>query len=299
MIAVADRRSPGQVGRHARLELVFAGRNGRTVLAHAYAEPPYRVLPGFDHPLGLHVIVASSAPGVFGGDALEQSVVVEPGARVLLTSQSATQLHPDPCGRPASLRGHYVVGEGGTLRCDWEPLIPFAGAALDHQITIELADGARMTWMDAMMTGRAGRGERWRLSSLAHELRLVYDGTLEYLERYAIRPEGQADRLRQGSGQSRQTGSDAPAAAAAAEAGQRLLTSPWIAGDADYFATAILKGAAPARDVAERLHLELGGVDGIEAAADALSDSLVVIRMLSASGAAFHRARQVIRHGFA
>ena len=44
-----DRRGRPTVGRHARLELVFSMRRGRTVLAHAYAEPPFRVgrvLPG-------------------------------------------------------------------------------------------------------------------------------------------------------------------------------------------------------------------------------------------------------------
>jgi urease accessory protein len=271
MIAVADRRAASQIGRHARLELVFTPRAGRTVLAHAYAEPPYRVVSGFDHPLGLHVIVASSAPGVFGGDALEQSVVVESGARVLLTSQSATQLHPHPSGRAADLRGRYVVADGGSLRCDWDALIPFAGAALAHQITIDLTGDARLTWMDATMAGRAGRGERWRLSGLEHELRLVHDGRLEYLERYLIRPEGPAGTFR------------------------GLLSSPWIAGTADYFGTAILNGGGDARERAERLHLELAALGDVEAAADALSDRLIVVRMLSGSGAAFRRARQAIR----
>lgn len=277
MIAIVDRRSVAQIGRHARLELVFAARCGRTVLAHAYAEPPYRVGPGFEHPLGLHVIVASSAPGVFGGDLLELSVVVEAGARVLLTSQSAAQLHPHPAGRPAVLRGGFVVHDGGSLRCDWDPLIPFAGAVLDHRIAIDLEGSARLTWMDATMAGRAGRGERWQLSALDHELRLVHNGKLEYLERYAIR-----------SGAATAEGPPTP--------GRHLLISPWIAGAADYFGTALVKGAGPARELAEQLHLELAAVEGIQAAADALSDSLAVVRMLSASGAAFHRARQLIRH---
>jgi len=278
MIAVADRRSPGQVGRDARLELVFAVRGGKTVLAHAYAEPPFRVLPGFDRPFGLHVIIASSAPGVFGADALDQSVIVESGARVLLTSQSAMQVHPHPCGRPARLRGRYVVKDGGALHCDWDLLIPFAGAALDHQVTIDLAGEARLTWMDATMAGRAGRGERWQMSSLVHELRLVHDGRLEYLERYAIRPDGPAEAGRH-----------------VATAGRHGLTATWIAGQADYFGTAIVKGVGPARAVAEQLHFELAAVADVEAAADALSDSLVVVRMLSASGAAFHRARDLVR----
>jgi urease accessory protein UreH len=287
MIEIADRRSAAQIGHHARLELVFAARGGRTVLIHAYAEPPYRVLPGFDHPLGLHVIVASSAPGVFGADALDQSVIVESGARVVLTSQSATQLHPHPSGQTARLRGRYTVHEGGSLRCDWDPLIPFAGAALEHQVTIDLAGDSRLMWMDGTMAGRAGRGERWRLSSLAHELRLVHDGTLEYLERYSIRPAADA-----GEGPA---ATFALRATAAKEAGRHDVSAPWIAGDADYFGTAIVKGAEPARDLAERLHLELAALDGIDAAADALNDSLIIIRMLSASGAAFHRARSLIR----
>jgi urease accessory protein len=274
MIAVADRRLSGQVGHHARLELVFAVRGGRTVLAHAYAEPPYRVVPGFDHPLGLHLIVASSAPGIFGGDALEQSVIVEPGARVLLTSQSATQLHPHRCGQPARVRGRYVVRDGATLRCDWDPLIPFADAALDHHVTIDLEGSARLMWMDATMAGRVGRGERWRMSSLAHELRLAQDGRLEYLERYTIRPASCEDPP---------------------EGGRHCVTAPWIAGDADYFGTAIVKGVSAAPEFAERLHFELAGVEGIQAAADALSDRLVVVRMMSVSGAAFHRARDVVR----
>jgi len=274
MIAVADRRSAGQIGRQARLELVFAARDGRTLLAHAYAEPPYRVLPGFDHPLGLHVIIASSAPGIFGADSFEQSIIVEAGARVLLTSQSATQLHPHPGGRPATLRGRYVVRGGGLLRCDWDPLIPFAGAALQHQVTIDLEGNARLMWMDATMAGRIGRGERWLLSGLAHELRVVHDGTLEYLERYVIRP--------------------AADAAGPSAGGHGAVTAPWMAGDASYFGTAIAKGALAA-GVAERLHVELAGIDGIDAAANALNDSLIVVRLLSASGAAFHRARQIVR----
>jgi urease accessory protein len=265
MMAVADRRTAAQIGHHARLELVFTMRGGRTVLAHAYAEPPYRVMPGFDHPCGLHLIVVSSAPGVFGGDMLEQSVIVESGARVLLTSQSATQLHPHPSGRAAGLRGRYVVGDGGSLRCDWDPLIPFAGATLAHQVTIDLTGDARLMWMDATMAGRAGRGERWQLSGLEHELRLVHDGRLEYLERYALRP------------------------------AINDLSARWIAGGADYLGTALVRSATPAADLAEQLHAELAAVAGIDAAADALSERLVIVRLLSASGAAFHRARQLIR----
>src|SRR5205814_9441760 len=111
--------------------------------------------------------------------------------------------------------------------------------------TLDVAGAGRLMWMDATMTGRAGRGERWRLSALDHELRLVHDGTLDYLERYRIRPETNA--------------CDGPA-----EAGHHVLTSPWITGQADYFGSVIVKGAGMARELAEQLHVALAAMDGVE-----------------------------------
>lgn len=41
------------------------------------------------------MIMASSAPGIFGGDRFQQRIRLEPGARVRLTSQSALHVpHP-------------------------------------------------------------------------------------------------------------------------------------------------------------------------------------------------------------
>jgi urease accessory protein len=268
MTIVADVRTAEDIGRRARMELVFADRGGRTRLTHGYTEPPYRVLPGFDRDDGLHVILGSSAPGVFGGDSLEQTVTLEPGANLTLTSQSATQLHPHRSGRAASLQSRYEIRPGASLRCVWEPLIPFAGAALEQRIAIDVARRARLGWMDAMMAGRAGRGERWALASLAHELRLTREGELGYLERFHLRP---------------------PAAS---------LTARWIAGDADYLGTGLLIGIAAAVDVAEHLHCGLAALPQVLGAADALADDMVIVRFMSASGAAFHRARQVIRGFF-
>ena len=93
MITV-DSRAASEIGRVARLDLVFACRRGRTVLAHAYAEPPFRVGRLLDAGPVAQMILVWSGPGVFAGDRLEQRVRVERGARVLLVSQAALQLHP-------------------------------------------------------------------------------------------------------------------------------------------------------------------------------------------------------------
>src|SRR5476651_1730600 len=89
--SLPDCRAPQGIGRAARLELVFERRRGRTVLAHSYAEPPFRVGRAFDLDGAAYVILVSSGPGIFAGDSLRQSIHVGPGARVVLTSQSALQ----------------------------------------------------------------------------------------------------------------------------------------------------------------------------------------------------------------
>ena len=108
--STADRRSAAAVGRDARLELAFDARGGRTVLAHAYAEPPFRIgrdlrprRRGLRHPrlLGPGHLRRRHAAPIGHGRARR--------ARACLTSQSALQVHPSaapaPRDRPSPLPG--------------------------------------------------------------------------------------------------------------------------------------------------------------------------------------------------
>ncbi len=249
------------MGRSARLELVFGVRHGRTVLVRGYAEPPLRVgrpLPDGD---GLHLILTSSAPGIFGHDRFEQSIVVGAGARVRLTSQSALQVHAAVDGGAARLRSRYDVAADAELRCEWDPVIPFANSRLEQWTEVALAPTARLTWSEALMAGREGHGERWQFATLAQELRVVRGDRLEYLERYRIRP---------------------------AEAGVR---TPWVAGDCCYFGTALAIGWPVDDAVAERLHGELAPPPALHAAVNRLGPSVLVARLAATTGPPFHAAR--------
>jgi urease accessory protein len=263
-----DCRALADVGRRARLELTFGCRGGRTVLLHSYAEPPYRVgrvLPDGD---GIHLILAFSAPGIFGGDRLTQTVVVESGARVRITSQSAMQVHPNETGASATLESTYRVEDDGHLGCEWDPLIPFADARLEQCIAIEMTTGASLFWSDALMAGREARGERWRFSQLSHELWLMRNGVLAYLERYNIIPRVCAPEQR------------------------------WTVDDACYFGTVLVVGAMATREAAERTHREVAAIGYVRASADLLQEQCVLARLVASSGTSFREARDSTRTQF-
>jgi len=142
------------VGRRARLELAFERRRGRTVLAHSYAEPPFRVARTFDLEDAAYAILVCAGPGVFGGDALTASVHVGRGARVVLASQAALQAHPSasPTDAPARLRHAYIVEDDGELHCQWDPLIPFARARVDQRFDIRVAASGRVSRREGMVS---------------------------------------------------------------------------------------------------------------------------------------------------
>jgi len=288
-----DSRTPSSIGRTARLELSFERRRGRTILARSYAEPPFRIGHAFDLDGAAHVIVVSTGAGIFAGDTLRQSVRVGSGARVVLTSQSALQVHPAarpscvPAALPSCLTNvpscvpavlpsclsalvhhSYVVEDEGDLQCHWDAVIPFAGARLDQRFDLHVAESGRLYWSDALMAGRVSRGEAWRFESLAHELSLRAGGSLAYLERYQLTP------------------------------GDRAVSHPWMAGPAQYLGTMLTYHEGATEEGAEALHRAVSdaiGKNRVEAAVDLIRRRTLVGRFLSADGAAFSAARASCR----
>jgi urease accessory protein UreH len=262
--AQRDERRAHEIGRRARLELTFGYRHGRTVLTHAYAEPPLRVGRLLEVDSIAQLTLVCVGPGVFAGDELTQRIRVERGARVRLVSQSAMQVHPGPAPGPTIIDACYEVAGDGSLECVWDPLIPFAGSRLRQRIDVNLAPGARFFWSEALMAGRAGRGEAWRFDTLDCELRLGIDQELAYLERFAVSP----------------AGTDA--------------AHPWIAADAHYLGTAIAWHDADMQSCAAETQRALAAVDEVRGGVDSPEPSLLVARLLARRGPPFAAARALV-----
>jgi len=244
------------VGRQGRLDIAFALRHGRTTIRHSYCEVPYKItrLLDADVPGFAHLILMHSTAGLFGGDEIESSIHVDAGARVLLTQQSATKIHP-ASDLPAIQRTRIVVESGAELIVDFEPVIPFAESLLHQSTHIEVAPGGSLVFWEGLMAGRVGSYERWQFRELLSETRVESAGRPLYLERFQLNPARQA------------------------------FDSGWIMNGASYAGTGIFykEGAA---QLAERLHESMPG-----AGVDILGPDLVSVRVATASGPEFHRMR--------
>ncbi|HET9217100.1 MAG TPA: urease accessory protein UreD [Terriglobia bacterium] len=251
-VALAD------VGRCGRLDLVFAERDGRTALQHSYCEVPFKITRPLSGPPDgrAHLMLMHCTAGLFGGDRIELTVRVERGARVRLTQQSATRVHPSD-GRLAVQCSRIQVEREAELEMLLEPVIPFEESRLSQQTLIEMDAGARLIYWEGLMAGRVGRGELWTFDELSSETKLMLEDRLLFLDRLRLQPTGP------------------------------LVSARWGMGTGTYSGTGLYVGEHAARFAdALREAMPAAGVD-------LLTDNFAATRVVTSSGPEFHRCREI------
>jgi urease accessory protein len=244
-----------EVGRRGRLDLTFSSRRGQTVIRDSYCEVPFKITRLHDSSSGIaHLILMQCTAGLFGGDAVECAIHVEPGARVLITQQSATKVHPSG-GKRAIQSNRIRVEAGGEAHIYHDPVIPFSGARLLQTTSIDVEEGARLCFWEGLMAGRIGRGEIWQFDEFSSETCLRLNGRPLYLDRFSLAP------------------------------GQHAPVDEWIMANGRYLATGLYFDQRAA-SFAERLHDALP-----EAGVDTPAAGLAVVRVVAGRGPDFHRCR--------
>jgi urease accessory protein len=256
MIAVAL----SEVGRRGRLNLQIGVQHGRTVIRDAYCEIPFKITRLHDsHSSGIsHLILMQSTAGLFGGDTTECTIHVESGARILITQQSATKVHPSG-GRRAIQTNRIRVESGGELHLYYEPLIPFCGARAFQTTSIDVEPGARLYFWESLMAGRVGRGEIWQFEEFSSETSLRVNGRPLFLDRFHLIPK------------------------------QVPPSAEWMMGGARYLATGLCFDDRAA-DLAENVR---GLLPDAGLGMDTPEPGLAVARLVTVDGPEFHRYRSV------
>jgi urease accessory protein len=133
-------------------------------------------------------VLVNLAGGLAGGDRLDQSFAVEPGAALSVTTQACERVYRS-LGENAEVSTRVTLGEGAGFSYLPQETILFAGGRLARQLTVDAAADARLLLCESIILGREAMGEdvthgfladRWRIRrggklAFADDLRLAGD----------------------------------------------------------------------------------------------------------------------------
>lgn len=130
---------------------------------------------------GLEAVLINTAGGLTGGDRLDWRAEATAGTRLVLTTPACERVYRSS-GGDAEINTRLVLGKNAHI--DWLPqeTILFEHARLNRRLEIEMAEGATLTALEAVLLGRQAMGEAAR-SALLHDVwRVTRHGRLIHAE---------------------------------------------------------------------------------------------------------------------
>jgi len=133
-------------------------------------------------------VIINTGGGVAGGDRLECSVTVLPGASIAVTSQAAERVYRalhDPARVSTRLKAHE------SSRLAWLPqeTIIFNWARLHRTTEIDLFSGSELLALEWLVLGRAAHGEIVVGGSISDSWQVKKDGRLIWADSFRIADE--------------------------------------------------------------------------------------------------------------
>lgn len=162
-------------------------RNGVTALDTLYQDGCAKIRLPNTHCPAMEAVLINTAGGLTGGDHMRWSAELAPEGKLTLTTQACERIYRS-LGGPARVQTRLSVGQNAHL--DWLPqeTILFASSNLERRIEIDLAPGASLTAVEAVLLGRDAMGEMALDAKLRDDWRIFRAGRLLHAE--ATRLEG-------------------------------------------------------------------------------------------------------------
>ena len=162
--------------------IAVRAEDGRTRLARLYQEGCGKIrLPRDARAEGLEGVLINSSGGLTGGDRMEWAAEAGPGALLTLTTQACEKVYRARDGE-AEVRTTLTLGEDARL--DWLPqeTILFDGGSLSRRLEADLALGARLLAVEAVVLGRTAMAETVRVGHLSDRWRIRSEGRLVFAD---------------------------------------------------------------------------------------------------------------------
>jgi len=161
--------------------------DGTTCVSHQSFAAPFHLSKTYWNEEILLVHVINQTAGLFGGDVVKTNVVVEPGARVLLSSPSAARFHPSG-GREVRIEQRYEIRAGGFLDIFPEITIPQRDSRAVQTTRIEVEPGGEALYLETLTPGRVASGETFEFGRFAWRTDVRLGQRLVHRERATLSP---------------------------------------------------------------------------------------------------------------
>lgn len=186
-----DGSSPHEARWLGRLRLEIVSADGIARVAQRRHEGPLVIQRPFypEGPEVVHLYLLHPPGGIVGGDRLETSIRVGPGAHALVTTPAAQKVYRS-AGPEASQENALELASGAVL--EWLPseVIVFDRARATSTTRVSLADGAAFIGWEIGCLGRAECGEAFRSGSFAQHFELERGDRPLLVERFLARGGG-------------------------------------------------------------------------------------------------------------
>ena len=171
----------------AELSLSYRSIAGRTIVARRRHEGPLVVQRPL-YPEGqavCHSVIVHPPGGIAGGDSLTLDLRLDNGARVLVTTPSATKWYKS-AGRIARQSNRFSVGRSAVLESLPQEAIVFNEADAALETSVRLDSAAVYAGWEIICLGRRASGESFRNGALQQILEIRRAGDLIWNDRIAL-----------------------------------------------------------------------------------------------------------------
>lgn len=155
---------------HAQLQLQYRLEGQRTVLHHQH-NGPLRILKSL-YPEGdaiCHNVIIHPPGGLVGGDVLDVSLRLDPGAHALVSTPGATRFYASD---QATATQQVNIELGAGSRLEWLPLeaIAYPGCLAHNSVQATLAEGAEWLGWDVTALGLPTAGQAFEQGCFSQRL---------------------------------------------------------------------------------------------------------------------------------
>ncbi|WP_046176257.1 urease accessory protein UreD [Domibacillus indicus] len=164
-------------------------RGDKTVVADTYFDGAFKVArPIYFEESEPTVYSLHVGGGYVGGDRYHTDVVLEQGAKMTLTTQSAAKVYKTP-NAPVFQSMNVSLAQGSAFMYVPDPLIAYERARFQQETIIHMEKGATLLYSDSMTPGWSESGRPFRYEWIRSKLKIYEQGVLQAYDHLFLKPD--------------------------------------------------------------------------------------------------------------